>query len=273
MNTGIYKIVNKINGKHYVGSSINIDKRWSGHRYLLINNKHENQHLQNAWNKYGEDTFEFIKIEDVLIPRYWTDKEKSEKLLQREQFYLDQVLMEDRKMVNHSISYNIAIDAKGSMISEEVKRKISESNSFFSKYEIKQIHEQYMSGNTSFGLAEKYNVDNTTLLKSFKRYGLESKGPSDAQTSKCRGESHYNYGKKMSAGVRKNLSESHIFGMNRFDQDTEDEICKKYNNGLSTHKIGRIYGCSKSTINNILKRHNIHIRSMSQASKLRTDRG
>ena len=53
--SGIYKIVNKVNGKYYVGSSNDVLKtRFYEHKRLLTKNKHFNVKLQNAWNKYGE---------------------------------------------------------------------------------------------------------------------------------------------------------------------------------------------------------------------------
>jgi group I intron endonuclease len=61
--SGIYKITNLINGKVYIGQSIDIlNKRWPYHKYLLNCDKHSNKHLQNAWNKYGEDNFDFSII-------------------------------------------------------------------------------------------------------------------------------------------------------------------------------------------------------------------
>jgi hypothetical protein len=60
--SGIYKIVNKINGKYYIGSSINIHRRWREHKCGLLNNKHPNLHLQKSWNKYGCNNFDFIII-------------------------------------------------------------------------------------------------------------------------------------------------------------------------------------------------------------------
>ena len=59
MNSGIYKITNTVNGKCYVGSSISIRKRIAEHRWELRKNRHQNFHLQNAWNKYGEISFLF----------------------------------------------------------------------------------------------------------------------------------------------------------------------------------------------------------------------
>jgi group I intron endonuclease len=56
---GIYKIRNKLNGKFYIGSSVDISRRFSHHQLDLSKNKHDNPHLQNAWNKYGGENFEF----------------------------------------------------------------------------------------------------------------------------------------------------------------------------------------------------------------------
>jgi len=64
--SGIYKIINKINEKYYIGSSKDIKDRWNTHKQSLRNNNHHNDHLQRAWNKYGENAFDFVVIE--LIP-------------------------------------------------------------------------------------------------------------------------------------------------------------------------------------------------------------
>lgn len=61
---GIYKIVNELNNKMYIGQSINIYERWRHHKIQLRHDKHHNSHLQNAWNKYGEQNFQFVIIEE-----------------------------------------------------------------------------------------------------------------------------------------------------------------------------------------------------------------
>lgn len=81
--SGIYKFTNIINGKFYIGSSQNLRKRFFRHLALLKNNNHHSNSFQNAWNKYGEDNFQFEIIEFV---------EKIENLLFREQHYLDTLL-------------------------------------------------------------------------------------------------------------------------------------------------------------------------------------
>jgi group I intron endonuclease len=79
VKSGIYLIKNTINGKVYVGSSIDINKRWREHLHYLRLNTHANTHLQRAWNKYGEESFKFEVIE----------KCPTQKLLNREQYWID----------------------------------------------------------------------------------------------------------------------------------------------------------------------------------------
>lgn len=61
--TGIYCIENQKNGKKYVGQAVNIEKRWRQHRNKLINGTHYNEHLQRAWDQYGESNFSFYVLE------------------------------------------------------------------------------------------------------------------------------------------------------------------------------------------------------------------
>ena len=80
MSIGIYKIQNLVNGKIYIGQSVNIEKRWSTHRSALENNYHYNIHLQSAWKKYGEENFKFSIVEKCNIDQlnqreiYWIAK-------------------------------------------------------------------------------------------------------------------------------------------------------------------------------------------------------
>jgi len=80
MNSGIYAILNKDTGKRYIGSAVNIDKRWSDHKDDLRKNQHHSILLQRAWNKYSEDSFDFIVIETVI----------KENLISREQYYINE---------------------------------------------------------------------------------------------------------------------------------------------------------------------------------------
>lgn len=62
---GVYKITSP-SGKFYIGSSVDIRKRWNEHRCRLsgATGGHHNQYLQNAANKYGLEnlTFEVVEL-------------------------------------------------------------------------------------------------------------------------------------------------------------------------------------------------------------------
>lgn len=142
---GIYYILNKINNKIYIGSSTRINRRFYEHKYFLDKGIHVNKHLQNAWNKYGEDNFEFGVIETV--------NGNKEDLRDIEQIWMDYF-----SSYNEDSGYNISAFAEGSggyivsdqtreklrnahigkKVSEETKQKLSlqrrgELNNFFGK--------------------------------------------------------------------------------------------------------------------------------------------
>jgi group I intron endonuclease len=115
--SGIYKIENLINGKIYIGSTCNFKQRKSDHYKTLRGNKHDNPHLQNAWNKYGEKNFKFEVVEYV--------ESIAESLVEREQYWINKL-----NVCNRDKGYNIlpiAGTTLGRVVSEETKKKLSES--------------------------------------------------------------------------------------------------------------------------------------------------
>lgn len=63
----IYTITNKVNNKLYVGKTNNFLYRMSKHKYTLRHNIHVNEHLQRAFNKYSEESFNFEILEECEI--------------------------------------------------------------------------------------------------------------------------------------------------------------------------------------------------------------
>lgn len=113
MITGIYKILNKINGKFYIGSAINIKQRWRRHKLDLNKNIHQNHYLQRAWNKYWSVSFEFVILEIC-------DKEQ---LLAKEQFWINET-----QCFKYEIGYNLTPTAGSSLgvkHSEETRKRMS----------------------------------------------------------------------------------------------------------------------------------------------------
>ena len=70
MKSGIYKIENMINKKHYIGQSEDLENRIKEHKYLMSKLKENNKKLNNDIAKYGIDNFEihiveFCKVEEL----------------------------------------------------------------------------------------------------------------------------------------------------------------------------------------------------------------
>ena len=79
--SGVYQILNKVNNKRYIGSSICLRVRRNQHINKLRKNKHANKKLQYSFNKYTEEAFEFSILE--LTER--------KEVRFKEQFYLDKL--------------------------------------------------------------------------------------------------------------------------------------------------------------------------------------
>ncbi|MCY8922076.1 GIY-YIG nuclease family protein [Bacillus atrophaeus] len=77
---GIYQITNKHNMKKYIGSSINVFKRWKQHVTDLHYGLHHSHLLQKDWDKYSLNDFTFEILEYV---------EDKKDLLKIEQMWLD----------------------------------------------------------------------------------------------------------------------------------------------------------------------------------------
>lgn len=100
MGMGIYKIINVVNNKFYVGSAVNFSRRKARHFSELRHNKHNNRWLQASWNKHGEQAFIFAIVEEVQ------DKAL---LLEVENRWL-------KEHVGKDYCYNIGVDATAPML-------------------------------------------------------------------------------------------------------------------------------------------------------------
>jgi hypothetical protein len=197
MKSGIYVIKNIANNKVYVGSAVNIDKRWQIHKYDLAKGKHHSCLLQRAWDKYGEENFKFEIIEEVKNPEH---------LLSYEQVYLDYY-----KSYENDRGYNICKvsgSPYGIKHTEETKRKMSEAKRKQSEETKKKISEAHNGKKLSEETKQKLREVNTgkKLSEETKRkIGEASKNMSEETKRKI---SEICSGKKRSEETRRKMSES-----------------------------------------------------------------
>lgn len=64
MSYCIFKIINKVNNKSFICSSINDNRTAKIYMRLLKKGEHSNENLQNDFNKYGESNFEIAVLEE-----------------------------------------------------------------------------------------------------------------------------------------------------------------------------------------------------------------
>lgn len=107
---GVYRITNTITGDFYIGSSVNIGKRWSAHFRDLERGTHTNRFILRSFQKHGKESFLF----EVL--------ERTNDLIHREQYFIDTL----------KPSFNLFLFAYGGMrgrtISSEHRKALSKAN-------------------------------------------------------------------------------------------------------------------------------------------------
>jgi group I intron endonuclease len=108
---GIYGIVCKINNKILVGSSTDINRRYSQHLWKLRRGIHNNPHLQNSYKVYGEENFEIKILEQC----------PKENLLEKEDWWIH-----SKNSLDQNVGFNFKSAARP-IFSPDTCKKISEA--------------------------------------------------------------------------------------------------------------------------------------------------
>lgn len=274
----IYKITNTENGKIYIGQTNNPDLRWSQHKSNAKYNR-GNQVITKAIIKYGVKLFKFEVIatcntkehvdfiEEKIIKQYGSCTPKGYNVdsggntSQRTPEILQKISESLRKHYETHDSW-----LKGGKLTEEWKDNISKasigkpgtnickkfgydwslaiskslvgipqlSKRKFSKEIEKEICISYNEKNKSiYALGKQFNCNRNTILNIIKRNNIK---------------------------IRKSNYTGHSNGKNIFSFSKELEICKKYSLGkVSRSELARQYSCGRTTIRDILLRHNIKL--------------
>lgn len=132
----IYKFTNKINGKHYIGQTNNLQKRFNGHKSESFNQKASGYNLpfHSAIRKYGIENFSFETLEEIM------DGESQGFINEREKYFINYY-----KSLTTENGYNLTVGGNGcSKMPLTYEEKLNRSK-LFSKEEIVDIQNRLIN--------------------------------------------------------------------------------------------------------------------------------
>ena len=172
--SGIYKITNQVNGKVYIGQSIDIHRRWNDERSRARNQEtKEISAIYSAMNKYGIENFTFEIIEECA----------PEMLSIREQYWIDTLQTLSPQGYNLIASQpsaakpNYCIDCgaiihRNSVRCEECAHK---AQRICNRPSAAQLYEDLMSLRSFVAVGRKYGVSDNAIRKWCVAYGMSTK--------------------------------------------------------------------------------------------------
>lgn len=200
--SGIYMILNLLNGKRYIGSAVNLRMRRHDHFSALRRGTHKNPHLQNAFNKYGENTFGWVGLEYI---------EDIESLLLWEDIYL-KMYWPTGLLYNHCPTAGSMLGFKHEKESKETRRK--KSKAALARWADPEYRRNQLDTNPMLKSGEQHP-----------RYGTHHGAETKQKMSKAKmGERNPNYGKSLEDEHRRNISR----GLKRHWADPEQAASHRH---------------------------------------------
>ena len=257
--SGIYKIGFKSSKKVYIGSSQNIRKRKNEHLCGLRKKNHYNNHLQNAFNKYGEAdmTFEvllYCDIDDLLFL-------EEEQIKKYDSYNNGYNLMETPTQGNRGIKMSVEVKQR---LSVAAKKRGRNSGSLTNE-QVRQMRQKFFDGERIGSLANEFDIHRKTIrecvyLRSYKDIECNIEGYEEMlfelQKARARGERPRSRGWKQSkehVEMIKKINSKPKKSIRKLTDEQVREIRQRRKNGETLKQITSDYDVSIGTINKICK--------------------
>ena len=263
----VYKITNTLNGKVYIGQTVDYRKRKVGHFSYLRRNAHRNRYLQKSFNKYGESSFKMEIIKECAVD----ELDKLEIYYMRKYNSIDKTLGYNmviggntNKSFPDYIRQKMSRSQKGRIISEEHRKRIGKwhKGKTISPKDIEKANKtkkdnQIQCGETNPN-AVLTNDDVEKLIKDM----LNGLTVEDVMKKyKCSRQTVYGITRNRTyKAILPNLREK-LYNLNEENKkNTLNKIIPMYLNGKSQNKISKELGIARRTVSKVLKENNINTR-------------
>lgn len=213
----IYKIINNINNKIYIGQTNNLQKRRNSHFSDSFNKKSKGYKLpiHSAIRKYGKENFSFEIIEEI-------DESLGRNYLnEREIFYIEKF----QSTIKNN-NYNITFGGKGVSMPKKTFTECCSNSILFTEEQIIDIQSMLINKYQYFEIQDKYPLLSLSFLSNINN-GYNFK----------RDELDYPLFKGERSGI--------------FSKDKKQDIIKELKTSKSLTEISKEYGISRSYLSQI----------------------
>lgn len=247
----IYKIVNTVNNKIYVGQTINSLKvRFRQHRKFALHPDKYPYPLYRAMSLYGRDMFQIIPIEQN-IPK--------ERLDEKEKYYIEKLC----SLVPNG--YNISAGG-GNQRFHPIREHEEE------------IINLYLNGSLTKDIAKKFDVSNTTIINILNKHKVKLRLSSSKEKHTLfninlaiklfnDGLSYPKIGKIMGYNEKTVFRNLSSVGIKRNVAAPAEEIVNYLLSGKTRRETANFFNVHLGTITRIIKRNNLNIPIAKRTSK------
>lgn len=261
----VYKITNTLNGKVYIGQTVDYRKRKVGHFSYLRRNAHRNRYLQKSFNKYGESSFKMEIIKECAVD----ELDKLEIYYMRKYNSIDKTLGYNmviggntNKSFPDYIRQKMSRSQKGRIISEEHRKRIGKwhKGKTISPKDIEKANKTKKDNQIQWGETNPNAVLTNDDVEKLIKDMLNGLTVEDVMKKyKCSRQTVYGITRNRTyKAILPNLRKK-LYNLNEENKkNTLNKIIPMYLNGKSQNKISKELGIARRTVSKVLKENNIN---------------